>query len=75
MFAIYMTEKTLNQITQEIQEIKKELLEIGEMRPGSLSYQYKVPEKKAAPYWQLSYTHKMKRGVALLHLMNFSDFR
>ena len=75
MYAIYMTEKTLNQITQEIQEIKKELLEIGEMRPGSLSHQYKVPEKKAAPYWQLSYTHKMKSRTDYVRPSEVADLR
>lgn len=31
------------------------------MRPGTLSLQYKVPAEKKGPYYQLSYTHKMKR--------------
>ena len=60
MYAIHMTEKRLNQINEQIQKIKDQLREIGEMRPGSLSRQYKVPEGRVAPYWQLSYTHKMK---------------
>jgi len=37
-----------------------ELHQLGEMRPGSLSRQYKIPEKQIGPYYQLSYTHKMK---------------
>ena len=30
------------------------------MRPGSLTLQYKVPKEKKGPYYQLSYTHKMR---------------
>ena len=70
-----MTEKRLDQINKRIQEIKKELLEMGEMRPGSLSHQYKVPEKKAAPYWQLSYTHKMKSRTDYVRPSEVADLR
>jgi hypothetical protein len=30
------------------------------MRPGTLSLQYKSPGDRKGPYYQLSYTHKMK---------------
>jgi len=30
------------------------------MRPGSLTCQYRNPQDKVGPYYQLSYTHKMK---------------
>lgn len=55
---------------RRINEIKQELAELGEMRPGSISEQYNVcgkatcvckdPEnpKKHGPYYQLSYTHQ-----------------
>ena len=55
-----MTERKLNQIQNRIKKIKQELLEIGEMRPGALSKQYKTPKKKEGAYYQLSYTHEMK---------------
>jgi len=42
-----------------IKAIKKELLEIGEMRPGSLTLQKRAGSKEGA-YYQLSYTHDMK---------------
>ena len=54
-----LTEK-LNQLENQIQKIKDELWEIGEMRPGSLNLQYKVPKAKKGPYYQLSYTLKMR---------------
>lgn len=55
-----METKKLLQIEGRIKKIKKELQLIGEMRPGTLSKQYKVPKKKKGEYYQLSFTHKMK---------------
>jgi hypothetical protein len=60
MYAIPMTTKKLQQIEERIEKIKKELQLIGEMRPGTLSKQYKYPENKEGGYYQLSFTHKMK---------------
>ena len=37
-----MVEKDLKQIEKQILKIKKELVELGELRPGSLSRQYNV---------------------------------
>lgn len=55
-----MTTERLKQLENQIHAIKKELLELDLMRPGNLSVQYKVPAEKKGPYYQLSYTHKMK---------------
>jgi hypothetical protein len=55
-----MDRKELRKMEKEIKDIKKELMEIGEMRPGSLSQQYRNPTEKEGPYYQLSYMHKMK---------------
>ena len=54
-----MTYKTLPAIENRIQKIKRELLALGEMRPGSLSQQSHDPDKRRT-YWQLSYTYKMR---------------
>ena len=54
-----MTYKTLPAIENRIQMIKQELVELGEMRPGSLSQQSHDPDKRRT-YWQLSYTYKMR---------------
>lgn len=59
MTANQMTTK-IERIDKHIQTIKQKLLAIGEMRPGTLTRQYKVPAKKQGAYYQLSYTHKMK---------------
>jgi len=61
MYMLYfMSTKKSKQIEKQIQKIKDEFWEIGEMRPGSLTLQYKVPKEKKGPYYQLSYTHKMR---------------
>ena len=44
----------------QLAEAKAQLAELGPMRPGSLSQQYRDPATKAGPFWQLSYTHNMR---------------
>jgi hypothetical protein len=43
-------------IEARIASIKAELTAIEEMRPGSLTRQYKYPEQRSGAYYQLSYT-------------------
>jgi hypothetical protein len=60
MYAMSMTKKRIKQIEKRIEKIKEQLCEIGEMRPGSLTKQYKDPANQTGPYYQLSYTLAMK---------------
>ena len=55
-----MSQKRIHQIEQRIDRIKRALLEIGPMRPGSLTRQYKDPQHHTGAYWQISYTRRMK---------------
>ena len=55
-----MSQKQIQQIERKIDRIKRTLLEIGPMRPGSLTRQYKDPKNHAGAYWQISYTRQMK---------------
>ncbi len=55
-----MKDKTLSQIEKSIDNIKQQLGTIQQMRPGSLSRQYRIPKDKIGGFYQLSYTHKMK---------------
>ena len=55
-----MSEKRIRQIARRIDRIKEALSHIGPMRPGSLTRQYKDPERKVGAYWQISYTRQMK---------------
>ena len=54
------TEKKAAAIEAKIEAIKKQLYEVGDMRPGSLTKQYKNPKDKTGAFYQLSYTYKMK---------------
>lgn len=47
-------------IEQEIARIKREIFELGEMRPGSLTRQMRKAKEKYGAYWQLSYTYRGK---------------
>ena len=55
-----MRQKRIQQIERGIDRIKRALLEIGPMRPGSLTRQYKDPQHHTGAYWQISYTRQMK---------------
>ncbi len=55
-----MTNKRLEEIRKRIDKIKAELAAIGDMRPGSLTRQYKDPKNQSGAYYQLSYTRQMK---------------
>lgn len=55
-----MSQKRIQQIEQRIDRIKRALLGIGPMRPGSLTRQYKDPQHRVGAYWQISYTRRMK---------------
>ena len=55
-----MSRKRIQRIEQKIDRTKRTLVEIGPMRPGSLTRQYKDPQHRAGAYWQISYTRRMK---------------
>jgi hypothetical protein len=55
-----MTNQRLSQIRKRIDRIKVELAAIDEMRPGSLTRQFKDPENQSGAYYQLSYTREMR---------------
>ena len=44
-----MNQKRIQQIEQRIDRIKRALLQIGPMRPGSLTRQYKDPNTTLVP--------------------------
>jgi hypothetical protein len=62
--SIYMlfmkTLPNLPDLHQQIQSLQHQLAQLGPMRPGCLSRQYRQPKLKKGPYYQLSYTHQMK---------------
>jgi hypothetical protein len=70
-----MTEKKLQKIEEKIKKIKGEIASIGEMRPGTLSKQYKDPVGKVGAYYQLSFTHKMKSRTVYIQPIFVKEIR
>src|SRR6266545_4366084 len=55
-----MQAKSLPLLDQQIQRIQLQLAKLGPMRPGTLTRQYRQPQRQQGAYYQLSYTHQMK---------------
>jgi len=75
VYAIPVTTKRLAQIQKRIDRIKAELAAIDEMRPGSLTRQYKDPESQSGAYYQLSYTREMKSRTEYIARESLRDVR
>jgi hypothetical protein len=52
--------KSLQSFDRQIQRIQTQLAKLGPMRPGTLTRQYRQPERQQGAYYQLSYTYQMK---------------
>jgi hypothetical protein len=55
-----MENKKLKKYQQKIEEIKRALLDVGDMRPGSLTQQTYRKGNHERRYWQISYTQKQR---------------
>jgi hypothetical protein len=51
------------------------LAQIGPMRPGTLTQQYKDPAAKTGANWQLSYTHRMRSRTRYVRPDDLADLR
>ena len=70
-----MNQKRIKQIEQRIARIKHVLQEIGAMRPGSLTRQFKDRENQKGSYWQLSYTRQMKSRTEYVRQDSVKEIR
>ena len=80
-----MIKNNLKTIEIQIKKIKNTLKKIGDMRPGSLTEQFKDPKKKIGAYYQLSYTLNMKSKTEYIkkayvkkirrQIVNYKKFR
>jgi hypothetical protein len=70
-----MSQKRIQQIERRIDRIKGALLEIGPMRPGSLTRQYKDPQHHTGAYWQISYTRQMRSRTEYVRKEYVKDVR
>jgi hypothetical protein len=62
-------------IERRIERIKAELAAIGDLRPGSLTKQYKDPESHSGPYYQLSYTLDRQSRTEYIRRESVADIR
>ena len=67
--------RRLQTIDQEIDRIKAQLGQIGVVRPGSLTRQYKDPKNHTGAYYQVSYTHRMQSRTAYVRATFVKDVR
>ncbi len=49
-----------HRIQKRVQSIQRQLSQLGPMRPGCLSLQFRKPKQKTGAFYQLSYTYQMK---------------
>jgi len=70
-----MSNIRLVKIERRIERIKAELAAIGDMRPGSLTRQYKDPESHSGPYYQLSYTLDRQSRTEYIRRGSVADIR
>ena len=50
----------LERLESRIERIRQELQNLGPMRPGSISRQYRDPKNRQRLFYQISYTHRMR---------------
>ncbi len=82
-----MAIKEIEKLQARIEQIKKDLVKLGEMRPGSLSRQYNVCGNptcrckrtdnpvRHGPYYQISYTRKGKSRTEFVKEENLEDVK
>ena len=70
-----MAKETLKRIERRIQTLKRRLAEVADMRPGTLSVQYRNPPEELRPFNQISYTHKGKSRSEYVRAKNLTTIR
>jgi hypothetical protein len=66
---------TEEKLIVRIERVKQQLNELGPMRPGTITRQYRKPLEKKQPFYQISYTHKMKGRSEYLRKENLAAIR
>lgn len=67
-----MSTKRISMLEARIEKIKTELVQVGPMRPGSLSQQFRKPKEKERPFWQLNYAHGGKTKTEYVRPVNLT---
>jgi len=66
---------SLQRLEEQIEELKRELLALGPMRPGSITQQYRLPKERERPFHQISYTHHMRSRSEYVRPENLAALR
>ena len=66
---------TLRRMEEQIERIRQELLALGPMRPGSITRQYRRPKERGQPFYQISYTHRMRSRSEYVRPENLAALR
>jgi len=65
----------LKRLEAQIEGIKQELLALGRMRPGSITRQYRLPKERKRPFYQISYTYRMRSRSEYVRPENLAALR
>ena len=65
----------LRRAERQMERVKRELLALGPMRPGSITRQYRLPKEKKRPFYQISYTHQMRSHTEYARPENLPGLR
>ena len=65
----------LERVEERIEVLKRAMLALGPMRPGSLTKQYRDPKARRLPFYQLSYTYRMRSRSEYVRKENLSALR
>lgn len=62
----------LERVDEQIEALKRAMLALGPMRPGSLTKQYRDPKARQRPFYQISYTYRMRGSSEYVRKQNLS---
>ena len=65
----------LERVEEQIEVLKRAMLTLGPMRPGSLTKQYRDPKARRRPFYQISYTYRMRSRSEYVRKENLSALR
>ena len=65
----------LERVEEQIEVLKRAMLALGPMRPGSLTKQYRDPKARRLPFYQLSYTYRMRSRSEYVRKENLNALR
>ena len=65
----------LERLEEQIEALKRAMLALGPMRPGSLTKQYRDPKARRRPFHQISYTYRMRSRSEYVRKENLKALR